>query len=104
MAVRLRLALHGPRHNRILHLVAIDQHVRRNGKPIETLGIMDPRTKPGENTKTMQWSERRINYWLSVGAQPSRAVARLLQLAKIPYTLEEDRYQVGNYPPDAESK
>jgi len=78
MAVRLRFALHGPRHNRIFHLVAIDQRRRRNAKPIETLGVFDPRLRPGEDTKTVEWSVDRIKYWLGVGAQPSKTVVKLL--------------------------
>lgn len=80
MAVRLRLALHGPAHNRIFHLVAIDQRLRRNARPIETLGVFDPRLKVGEKQKTVEWSVDRIKYWLRQGAQPSQSVVKLLTL------------------------
>ncbi|KAL6310075.1 ribosomal protein S16 domain-containing protein, partial [Sparassis latifolia] len=78
MTVRLRLAVHGARHNRIFHIVAIDMRHRRNAKPIETLGVFDPRLKPGETTKTIEWSASRIKYWLGVGALPSKTVTKLL--------------------------
>jgi small subunit ribosomal protein S16 len=81
MPVRLRLSLHGNRNNRIFHLVAIDLRKRRDGKPIELLGIYDPRLRPGqEQHKTVQWSVDRITYWLHKGgALPSKPVVRLLE-------------------------
>ena len=82
MAVRLRFALHGPRHNRIFHLVAIDQRLRRNAQPIETLGVFDPRLRAGESAKRVEWSVDRIKYWLRRGAEPSQAVLKLLTMVR----------------------
>ncbi|KAH8102536.1 ribosomal protein S16 [Cristinia sonorae] len=83
MVVRLRIALSGQRHNRIYHIVAAHHRRRRDGKPIETLGIFNPRLKPGETTRTVEWSADRIRYWLGVGARPSEAVSKLLALGGI---------------------
>ncbi|KAJ4002412.1 ribosomal protein S16 [Lentinula boryana] len=84
MPMRLRLAVHGFRHDRVFHLVAINQRTRRNGKPTELLGIYDPRVKPGgKDYKTMEWSVGRIRYWLDVGAIPSKSVVRLLTMGNI---------------------
>ncbi|KAJ8482922.1 hypothetical protein ONZ51_g5049 [Trametes cubensis] len=83
MAVRLRMAVHGVRNNRIFHLVAVNQRQRRNAKPIELLGVYNPRLKPGETTKTVEWSPERIKYWLKVGATPSKTVTKLLQMGGI---------------------
>ncbi|OSX67349.1 hypothetical protein POSPLADRAFT_1107185, partial [Postia placenta MAD-698-R-SB12] len=83
MAVRLRLAMHGPRHNRVFHIVAIHGTRGRNAKPIETLGKFNPRITPGETTKTVEWSVNRIRYWLGVGALPSKTVERLLALVSV---------------------
>ncbi|TCD63324.1 37S ribosomal protein S16, mitochondrial [Steccherinum ochraceum] len=83
MAVRLRLALSGKRHNRIYHIVAAHHRLRRDGKPIETLGLFDPHLAPGEKTRIIEWSADRIRYWLGVGAQPSPAVSKLLVLGGI---------------------
>ena len=80
MAVRLRFALHGLRHNRVMHLVAINSTARRNAKPIETLAIFDPKLRPGEQHKTVQWSVDRIKYWLREGAQPSTSAIKLLTM------------------------
>ncbi|KAH9175455.1 ribosomal protein S16 domain-containing protein, partial [Lactarius sanguifluus] len=80
MPVRLRLSLHGYRNNRIFHLVATDLRKRRDAKPIELLGIYDPRLGVGQEHKTMQWSVERILYWLEKGgAQPSKPVVKLLE-------------------------
>lgn len=78
MTVRLRLAVHGVRNNRIFHLVAVDQRKRRNAKPIELLGIYRPRVEPKSPHKSVEWSVDRIKYWLGVGAQPSDSVVKLL--------------------------
>lgn len=83
MAVRLRLAMHGTRHNRIFHMVAIDREARRNAKPIETLAVFDPRVKLGEPQKTVQWSVERIRYWLGNGAEPTSSVVKLLTMVSI---------------------
>ena len=78
MTVRLRLAVHGVRHSKIFHLVAIDQRKRRNAKPIELLGVYRPRVEPNSPHKSVEWSVDRIKYWLGVGAQPSDSVVKLL--------------------------
>ncbi|KAH9837033.1 ribosomal protein S16 [Rhodofomes roseus] len=83
MVVRLRISLHGPRNNKTHRLVAIDGSARRNAHPIEVLGMWNPRTQLGETTKTVRWSVERIRYWLGVGAQPSKTVQELLDLARI---------------------
>jgi len=82
MPVRLRLSLHGNRNNRIFHLIAIDARKRRDAKPIELLGIYNPRLRLGgyQEHKTMQWSAERITYWLQKGgALPSKPVVKLLE-------------------------
>lgn len=78
--MRLRLSVHGLRNNRIFHLVAIDGRRRRDGKPVELLGIYQPHLKPGEDKKVVEWSVDRIRYWLQVGATPSKSVVKLLEL------------------------
>ena len=83
MVVRLRLAMHGRRHNHLFHLVAINGRKARNAKPIETLGIYDPAMKLGEGHKTVEWSVGRIKYWLGVGAVPSKTFVRLLEVVNM---------------------
>ena len=82
MPVRLRLAVHGVRNHRIYHIVAVNQRQRRNAKPIELLGVYNPRIAPGETTKTIELSRDRLRHWISVGASPSKTVTQLLQLVR----------------------
>ncbi|KAF8527971.1 ribosomal protein S16 [Hysterangium stoloniferum] len=88
MTVRLRMAIHGKRNNRIFHLVAIDLRKRRDAKPIETLGIYRPTLKHGETQKQVEWSVERIQYWLGLGAQPSKTFERLINLGGINRSIE----------------
>jgi small subunit ribosomal protein S16 len=48
--------------------------MKRDGRYVERIGYYNPRTEPLEYTI----NEDRALYWLSVGAQPSDAVRRLL--------------------------
>jgi len=83
MPMRLRLAIHGKRNDRIFHLVAVNQRSRRNAKPTELLGVYDPRVRPGGSEhKTVEWSVGRIRYWLSVGAIPTKSVVKLLEMVR----------------------
>ena len=83
MPMRLRFSVHGLRNNRIFHLVAIDRRRRRDGKPVELLGMYQSHLKPGESKKVVEWSVDRIRYWLSVGAVPSKSVVRFLELVSL---------------------
>jgi ribosomal protein S16 len=84
MVVRLRFAMDGIRNSRILRLVATNHRKRRDGKPIELLGIYNTQVRPGEPEKRVEWSPKRIRYWLEVGAVPSRSVVKLLQMVRVP--------------------
>jgi small subunit ribosomal protein S16 len=56
-------------------VVVTDSRSPRDGRFIETIGFYNPRTEP----PAVQIKEDRALYWLSQGAQPSDAVARLLR-------------------------
>ena len=77
MAVRLRLKRMGRRHRSFFRLNAMDSRAPRNGKVIEELGWYDPNAKALE--KQVLLNRERIEYWLSVGAQPSDTVSDLLK-------------------------
>jgi len=81
--MRLRMAMHGPRHQKLFHLVAINSKQRRNARPAELLGIYDPHAADGRDARIVRWSVARIHHWLSVGAQPSKSVVKLLELGGI---------------------
>jgi len=75
--VRLRLKRFGRRHTPRYRLNAMDSRSPRNGRVIEELGWFDPtHTDAG---KQINFNAERIQYWLSVGAQPSETVAGLLK-------------------------
>ena len=51
---------------------------RRDGRWIEQLGYYDPMRDPFELKVNLE----RVDYWLSVGAQPTETVGRLIQRAR----------------------
>jgi small subunit ribosomal protein S16 len=73
--VRIRLRRTGLKGQPSYRLVITDQRSPRNGAFIEIIGNHNPRTQPETNVV----NEERALYWLSVGAQPSEAVARILK-------------------------
>jgi small subunit ribosomal protein S16 len=73
--VRIRLRREGLKRQPIYRIVVADRESPRNGRYLEIIGLYNPRTEP----ITMEIQEDRALYWLSVGAQPSEAVARLLE-------------------------
>ncbi len=77
MAVRLRLKRFGRRHRSFYRVNAMDSRAPRDGRVIEELGWYDPEAK--EPDKQLSLNRERIEYWLSVGAQPSETVAQLLK-------------------------
>lgn len=77
MAVRIRLKRLGRRHRPSYRLAAVDSRSPRDGRVIEELGYYDPMAAdPG---KQFRLDNERIQYWLSVGAQPSDTVRSLLR-------------------------
>ena len=74
--VVLRLKRFGRRHRPFYRLCAMDRRLACNGKAIVELGWYYP--IPPEDKQT-SFKIDRIDYWLSVGAQPSRTVATLLR-------------------------
>lgn len=77
MAVRIRLKRMGRRHHPVYRLAAMDRRRARDGEVIELLGQYDPCNK--DESKQVNLKADRIGYWLSVGAQPSDTVRRLLE-------------------------
>ena len=107
MPIRIRLARHGQRNTPHYHIVAINASKRRDAKPLEKLGEYDPIPRlpstahlpsaskvfggaevaiPKE--KRIEWDVARINYWLGVGAEPTRSVVKLLErVSLVPFRL-----------------
>lgn len=77
MVVRIRLARHGRRNLPFYHIVVANARTGRNSKPIEKLGTYNPVADESGN-KLINLNFERAKYWLTVGAQPSETVEKLL--------------------------
>ncbi|BFU42873.1 30S ribosomal protein S16 [Krasilnikovia sp. MM14-A1004] len=75
MAVKIRLLRMGKIRNPQYRIVVADSRTKRDGRAIEYVGIYHPKEDPS----VIQVKSERVQYWLSVGAQPSEAVQRLLE-------------------------
>jgi small subunit ribosomal protein S16 len=82
--VKIRLRRTGAKKQPHYRVVVTDSRSPRDGKFIEIIGHYNPRTEP----PTVEIDAERALYWLSVGAQPSEAVRRMLDkmgiLAQVP--------------------
>ena len=67
----------GRAHRSFFRLSAMDSRNPRDGRVIEELGWYDPLAKDTEEQISLK--RERIEYWLSVGAQPSDTVSDLLK-------------------------
>ncbi len=79
--VRLRLKRMGRRNRAFFRICAFDAREERDGRSIEQLGTYDPMEK--DESKKVVLKRERIEYWLSVGAQPTETVASILKKNKI---------------------
>jgi small subunit ribosomal protein S16 len=75
--VKLRLKRFGRRNRPYYRLAAMDARTKRDGRTIEELGTFDPVHKDADKRVTL--NTERIQYWLSVGAQPSETVTAMLR-------------------------
>jgi small subunit ribosomal protein S16 len=72
--VRIRLRRVGLKKQPSYRIVVTDQRSARDGRFIEIIGHHNPRTEPTPDVV----DEARALYWLSVGAQPTDALRRIL--------------------------
>ena len=79
--VKIRLKRMGRRNRAFFRICAFDAREERDGRSIEQLGTYDPREK--DESKKVVLKRERIEYWLSVGAQPTETVASILKNNKI---------------------
>ena len=75
--VKIRLSRGGAKKRPFYHIVATDSRKRRRSGYIERLGFFNP-AATGQEVK-LRLDKERIDYWLSVGAQNSERVAKLLK-------------------------
>lgn len=84
MVLKIRLRQQGKTNRLTYRLVVADSRFPRDGKYIENVGHYDPFLERG---KDVVLHEERIQYWMSVGAQPTEKVAALLA-RKAPQVVE----------------
>jgi small subunit ribosomal protein S16 len=75
VAVKIRLLRMGKIRNPQYRIVIADSRTKRDGRAIEYVGIYQPKEDPS----VIEVKSERVQYWLSVGAQPSEAVQRILE-------------------------
>ncbi len=77
MSVCIRMKKMGRSHQSFFRICAMDKRAPRHGRPLEELGTYDPLVKDTDARALLKAD--RVDYWLSVGAQPSEKVAVLIK-------------------------
>lgn len=77
--VRIRLVRVGRKHKPTYRIVVSDSRSANKGRFIDNIGHFNPRTDP----ESIVLKADRAVYWLSQGAQPSEAVARILRVENV---------------------
>lgn len=80
MAVRIRMKRMGRRHRPFFRICVMDARKPRDGAAIEEVGHYDPMVH--DKSARVELNMERVDYWLSVGAQPSDKVATLIKKVK----------------------
>ena len=76
MAVKIKLTRLGKIRNPQYRIVVADARTRRDGRAIEVIGRYHPKEEPS----LIEVDSERAQYWLSVGAQPTEPVSKLLKI------------------------
>ena len=82
MAMKIRLARGGSKKRPVYKIVAADSRMPRDGRFIEKLGTYQP-LLPKESVDRVKMNLGRVNHWLSLGAQPTDRVSRMLEAAGV---------------------
>ena len=80
MSVKIRLARGGSKKRPYYYVVIANSTSPRDGKYIEQIGTFNPLLKK-DNPERSKLDADRVKHWLSVGAQPTDRVMRLLDAA-----------------------
>jgi small subunit ribosomal protein S16 len=75
--IRIRMKMMGRKHRPYFRICAIQGNSPRDGRVIEELGTYDPLVP--ETDARVNFEAERVEYWLSVGAQPSEKVKVLIR-------------------------
>jgi small subunit ribosomal protein S16 len=76
VAVKIRLKRMGKIRQPFYRIVVADSRTKRDGRVIEEIGKYHPKEEPS----LIEVKSDRAQHWLSVGAQPTEAVAALLKV------------------------
>jgi len=76
VAVKIKLQRLGKIRAPYYRIIVADARTRRDGKAIETIGKYHPKEEPS----LIQVDSERAQHWLSVGAQPTEPVQRILEI------------------------
>jgi small subunit ribosomal protein S16 len=76
MAVKIKLTRLGKIRNPQYRVAIADARMRRDGRAIEIIGRYHPKEEPS----LIEIDSERAQYWLSVGAQPTEPVLKLLKI------------------------
>jgi small subunit ribosomal protein S16 len=76
MAVKIKLTRLGKIRNPQYRIAVADARTRREGRSIEVIGRYNPKEEPS----FIEINSERAQYWLSVGAQPTEPVLKLLKI------------------------
>ncbi|GFG76538.1 30S ribosomal protein S16 [Mycobacterium botniense] len=76
MAVKIKLTRLGKIRNPQYRIAVADARTRRDGRAIEIIGRYHPKEEPS----LIEINSERAQYWLSVGAQPTEPVLKLLKI------------------------
>lgn len=76
MAVKIRLKRLGKVRVPQYRIVVVDSRKKRDGRVLEEIGTYRPKEEPS----FIEVTSDRAQYWLGVGAQPTEAVARILEI------------------------
>jgi len=76
VAVKIKLKRLGKIREPYYRVVVADSRTKRDGRAIEEIGKYHPKLEPS----LIQIDSERVQYWLSVGAQPTEPVQHLLTI------------------------
>ena len=98
MAVKIRLKRMGKIRAPFYRVVVMDSRTKRDGRAIEEIGKYHPTEEPS----VIEIDMDRADYWLGQGAQPTEAVAALINVVKSgnlkvaePKTSKKDLYEAA---------
>ena len=78
MAVKIRLARHGAKKRPYYRIVVADSRMPRDGRFIEQVGRYDPIPDP----HLIQVDLDKVDAWIAKGAEPTNAVAHLIEIVR----------------------